>query len=207
MKFGYEGKELKDTIEKYEIKDNKIIIKYLDGSSFSIKYDKSLEKKILERMIDEAKKRDELMDIKTLKTNNKLNLIIKLLSTGLISMMSALALISEDTNNIKYIFETIFSLSLLSIPYNTIKYSNENDKIREKSKELEKYNIFLEMLNDKILFKEISEIKDLNINNLDNYSLNTIKMLKKMLDSYKENMSKNYYIYEERHGRSLKLKS
>ena len=60
MNYGYEGKEDKELIKRYNKDNDKIIINYLDGSQYEIMLNDENEKKILKDMLEQAIERNKI---------------------------------------------------------------------------------------------------------------------------------------------------
>ena len=60
MKYAYETANLSDTIEQYIILNNRLVVKYLNGNVTSVDFSKEEEQKILNLMLEQATRRNEL---------------------------------------------------------------------------------------------------------------------------------------------------
>lgn len=219
MKYGYDGGELADLIDHYEIIDNTIVITYLDGSTYEIKCDEkgNIEKKILDDMLNQAKNRNDSVSLQTMENyKNLLTFVYKIRKIGFIGMWSttlamALENFIHDSNkyDIKYymIFGAVLtlcasaSISLTCVSHYIIeKYGYDESELDSIISEIEKYSIYLSVREELPEFSSnISFYKDLgindsiNINTLDNYSLDQIKELERKLK--KSRKIEKFYSY------------
>lgn len=133
MNFTYKGANLGRTIKKCEVNRDSYDVEYLDGSTSHIYAEASIEK-LKERMIQQAVERDiEMSKSSELNTSQKCFIIAMILET--------LALVLERVSSNRMSF-LIFYLSIIAL-YSTCLFD-----ITYKKRELQKYKLFLEMLDD-----------------------------------------------------------
>ena len=181
MKFTSDGADLGSTIESYSRKGNYYKIKYLDNSESSYVSNNSDEVKRLQNiMLEQARERDahEKISIIKLKRN------ILMVSSYLAALSTCMAY--DKGNDLL----TFISFILTGITDNI--WRNKNEKIRE----LSKYKIFLDMVDDLKLFNESEILKciefeniyqrNFNINEIDKYSCGEIKRIRKQVDKLKK---------------------
>lgn len=183
MNFTYDEANLSKTIKKLQNNGDSYSIEYLDGSSSCYFCSNSNElQKIKDIMIEQAKERQENMDVKNF------DFIKSTYLSG--SVISSLA-VSLAQNKNKNILSGFFLAFLL---FNIYKYRDSSKKI----KELKKYKLFLELLpnlnevnTSEILkcieFDNIYQVP-IDITNLDEYSYNKVK---KIYRTYKLSKSKS----------------
>lgn len=178
MTFNYDNEDISKVIKHFKKENNNYTIKYLDGTT--TKYynsNENHEQELLNRMLNDAIKRD-----KEYYSNYKKNKLIEIASY----MTTILFFI--QTNNIAYkqiniLFWIGIILSFLSLSITA--------KIKYQSKEIKKYHDYLSIIekldkeNNANLIIDYGNGKEkiLNINNLDFYSNNEIKLLLKIKSS------------------------
>lgn len=186
MKFSYEGANLGEIIRKYEVSDEMIAIYLLDRKNpFVIPYNTDVEQKIQECMIEQAKKRQERMNLN--EYNKQLsNAVLVSLFGGVFSVFSTAGLMTAEQVNAQSYFGGLLVYTSSATILSSLIALKQNKKV----KELKKYDIYLsisEQLNnvcDTRLYEGISSKRqNLNINTLDNYSL-------KELESIRDNLNK-----------------
>lgn len=170
----YDGEENEKIISGYKISGEYVEIIYLDGSSELVYKTDNLIKDIENELEIFAKKRDKDL-YKSIEIEKNRNLILFLVSLPL-SLMS-----------IKKNILSIIIVSLLINGYSFCKYLENRNKL----KELKKYRLYLGMMNDlkKDENKDITKViefdsfyrEPININTLDSFSLNDVKVIKKEL--------------------------
>ena len=180
MKYGYESADSQQIIKNYDIIDNKIIINFLDGASHEIPFIEENEISLLNQLLKQAYERKEVRGLNEV----KLELIINLLK-GLTNLSaSGLCLsgvIYSDSISQKFLWGAITTINLLCCGGYGKKYKSSNDEL----KELKKYDIYLsireklETLDNSNIFNWVNKMgQPLNINTLDDYSLNDIKKIR-----------------------------
>ena len=202
MKHGYEGAESGELIQNYKTSNDKIIITYLDGTNYEIPLTEENEIDLLNQMLEQAEERSKKSSIYDLKQNRKKALILTMTQVG-VTALNILNASTADSKGMR-VFASIFGgITALTVVLNGLDYKFENDEI----KELEKYDIYLQIrarlenINDPILFNGIRKQEaPLNINTLDNYSLNDII---KIRDNLKR--SEKYSSYFDKDGNNPTL--
>ena len=204
MKYGYDGGELSNLIDNYKIINNTIVITYLDGSTHEIKCvscdEKDyIERKILDDMLNQAKNRNDSVSLQTMENyKNLLTFVYKIKKIGYSGMWSA-SLTATLRNficekyDIKYyvIIGAVFALCISTIGvsnYMIEKYGYDKSKLDSIISEIEKYSIYLsireelpEFSSNINFYKDLGINDGININTLDNYSLDQIKELERKL--------------------------
>lgn len=186
MKY-FDEEERYKVIENYEIKNGKIIIKYLDGhKSDFLPYSIELEKNILKLMEAQAIERD-------LKYKDYLNALdkstfIKKIKTGIWAVPTVVMVsffyevLGTDSMYDDALAGLLFCVSVAKLALN-VKGLGRNNKVRN---ELIKYHIYLNMKEklDKYdkekVFSGVNK-RNLDINTLDNFSLKDIEKIKSNL--------------------------
>ena len=177
MKYWYFSDEEQEIIKNYSVEDDKIIITYLDNSIKIMNNTKENFDMIINLMIEQATQYvllDEAFNKKDLKTYKSIfGIGILYLSTnGLLPLCFDV----KDLRNIFIAF--LVSGSILTI-VSAFAMKETNNRIND----IEKYKIFLQMINNNNLEKFDS---NLNINTLDNYSLKDIKNIELTLKRSKD---------------------
>lgn len=178
MKFGYYTDEL---IKHYEIVDDKIVIKFLNGTKRAIDNTEENEIKVLDLMLEQAKKRDEYFqeNIEECLENYK-----KLfLSTGILTVVSGFNMLYLDdivAKTTAFNEDSIYHMEELL----TLMVVGKIFRLLQKENELYKYHRYLNLIeeiekcDDPNLFKGVKkEYEILNINTLDFYSSRKINKL------------------------------
>ncbi len=192
MKYGYDGINSSDLIGNYEILNDKIIIKYLDGSSSEIKYTKQDEIKLLNKMFNQAIARSNSYALYFAKSKKRDAIFNEVLS------FCALGLVNVPVNSnlmIEYIIPLIYNICFpIFAIHNYLKYSDVKDEVNE----LKKYDIYLHLRHTLLLLKNnpnafngIEKKGELNINTLDNYSLRDMKKIRNNLTNIELELNKN----------------
>lgn len=205
MKFGYEGKQDKDIIKNFDKADDKIIINFLDGHTIELLLNDKNEEELLITMFNQANERNLSDTAEEIKDLRKHYLMYEIIS---ISMCS-----SNCMNIIKHKIQGdrtfIILYSLLSLSFVIIAIINgKGYKIyNDKLKELKKYAIYIDLVDklkkvEDINGNNILKINNINIdiNNLDNY---TLKEIRKLRDSIKNNINYTKYFDEKESYSSL----
>ena len=190
MKYTYDHIELSSIIEKYKINHDKIIVNFLDGSSYELSLNKENEEIIKRRMLKQAIARDESHALKEAKKKQIKALIWSIFQTYL----TAICISNSYSNNGTMTATMLSYISGIIVVLHGIEFKIDSEEIEE----IEKYKIYLSIkdrLEDNIknpnLYVGVNSIeKELNINTLDNYSLNDIKIIKNNLlkmENYNQN--------------------
>ena len=209
MNYGYIriGANYSTLIKKFEIKDNLIIITNLDGSKYKLEYNEENEKKVLNIMIEQAIERDKTLnnmkcygDFEFEKADLFDYIIKYLINCGescyfytvfggftMTSILSTAIAAMTARNDIAILGNTLLNALLWLTPYPAI---IEYFKDKKMYAEFEKYSIYLNFMeqykkniNNPNLCNGIkTNLPELNINTLDNYSLKDIKTIKNNLD-------------------------
>lgn len=184
MKYGYKNIADKNLIQHYEISDDKIIIKYLDGNVKTIPLTKENESDLLNLMFKQAKDRSTSSALKNARNIKDLmeSLTIKFGSCTALGIILAAVSSSPNVELYSSILSCVVSMPLI---FCGVKCVNKNNEI----KELEKYDMYLSLKNtleknisQPNLFNEVKNKQNvLNINTLDNYSLDDIETIKRNL--------------------------
>ena len=193
MKHGYEGVEAGELIQNYKTSNDKIIITFLDGTNYEMPLTEENEANLLNKMLEQAEERKELSiyDLNQKRTKALIWTITQVGCTALNILGASIA----DSKGMRVFASIVSGITALNVVMNGLDYRFKNDEI----KELEKYDIYLQIrtrlenADDSNLFNGIRKRKQetpLNINTLDNYSLNDIK---KIRDNLKR--SKKYSSY------------
>lgn len=173
MQFGYGDADLGTLIKEYEIISNdEIVITFLDGSRYTTPNTKENEKKILATMLQQAKERDENIDLVSKKGD-------RTTSFALISLLFCLDITKPyDSITVKTIG---LMTKMTTLFYFLFKETDRSIRFEE----YEKYSIYLknkdkiESLDEKIVFAGIdNDDLELNINTLDLYSLKELKKIR-----------------------------
>lgn len=190
MKYTYENIELSSIIEKYKINYDKIIVNFLDGSSYELPLNKENEEIIKRRMLKQAIARDESDALKEAKKKQIKALIWSIFQTYL----TAICISNSYSNNGTMTATMLSYISGIIVVLHGIEFKIDSEEIEE----IEKYKIYLSIkdrlkdnIKSPILYVGVNSIeKELNINTLDNYSLNDIKIIKNNLlkmENYNQN--------------------
>lgn len=184
MKYGYGNVKNEELIQNYKTSDDKIVITFLDGSNYEIPLTEENEVDLLNQMLEQAYDRSKSWALCNAKQKKEkaLKWVIAEVSLTLLDVLNA----TINDSNIIRIFCGIFGcITSLCIVKNSVKYKFGNDEI----KELQKYDIYLSIrealeknIADLNLLKGVKSHQEvLNINTLDDYSLNDIKIVQRNL--------------------------
>lgn len=180
MKFGYDGADLSELIEKYEVSFDGITIHFLDGSYYRQKYTPENIQKLNSLMLVQAiNRRDNIVLndlIKEWEEKKKISF-----GTAIICGLSCGSILI--TEELFYIAIYLISASLSG--GFCLRFSKQNKELKEKIEELEKYEIFLSIkeeiennIHNSNLFNEVqNELKLIDINSLDDCSLEDVKQI------------------------------
>lgn len=179
MKFGYDSADSKYLIQNYSIENGKIIINFLDGSHYDIDLTENNEQTLLNKMLDQAEKRNNSNALHKALFSRKVKLL-PTLSNGILATLML-------GNYIVYSKKIVLLIGLLA-SLCAGKYGGQFKSYSDEVNELIKYDIYLsirerlEKINDPNIFSGIDNGQTLlNINTLDNYSLKEIKQIRKNL--------------------------
>lgn len=205
MKYGYEGAETGELIQNYKTSNDKIIITFLDGSNYEIPLTQENENDLLNQMLEQAQERSESSSLYDAKKRRIKALIWTITQVGF-TMLSIFNYFNADSKGKRIFNSVIAGITALTVVIDGLSYKFSNDEI----KELEKYDIYLsirerlENANDPNLFNGIiKQGVQLNINTLDNYSLNDIK---KIRDNLKRSEKYSSYFNKEDNNPTLTKK-
>ena len=182
MKFWDEYCNKGEIIDNYEKSESSIIINYLDGSNYVLPLSKENENKIMDLMLKQAILRDCTKNFEDIQDKKKItfqNQIVSGLATIAFGGIVFLANKNEkDLITLIASIETI--ISGITFIINGLAFMVNSEELNE----LVKYHLYLEYkerLDKEIdninLFEGIRGNKILNINTLDNYSLDEIKKI------------------------------
>ena len=182
MKFWDEYCNKGEIIDNYEKSESSIIINYLDGSNYVLPLSKENENKIMDLMLKQAILRDctkNFEDIQDKKKITSQNQIVSGLATIAFGGISFLANKNEK-DLITFIASIETIISGITFIINGLAFMVNSEELNE----LVKYHLYLEYkerLDKEIdninLFEGIRSNTILNINTLDNYSLDEIKKI------------------------------
>lgn len=182
MKFWDDYCNKSEIIDNYEKSESSIIINYLDGSNYVLPLSKENENKIIDLMIKQAILRDCTKNFEDIQDKKKItfqNQIVSGLATIAFGGIVFLANKNEkDLITLIASIETI--ISGITFIINGLSFMVNSEELNE----LLKYHLYLEYkerLDKEIdninLFEGIRGNTILNINTLDNYSLDEIKKI------------------------------
>ena len=187
MKYGYEGADLSELINNYKVEGDKIVVTFLDKSTFEVALTEGTEKTLLEEMLKQAYDRNtsEEMCLAQKRKRRAITLGIYQSIIGISAAFFACA----NYNNVQ--FFTIFFTGLvgIGITLNGIDYKIQKSEIEE----LEKYDLYLNLrrkivgVPNEILFAGIkSDERNININNLDDFSLSDVKRINQNIKRFQK---------------------
>ena len=193
MKHGYEGAESGELIQNYKTSNDKIIITFLDGTNYEIPLTEENEIDLLNQI------KSSIYD---LKQKRKKALIWTMTQVGF-TILNIVNASTTDSKGMRVFASILGGITAFNVVIKGLDYKFKNDEI----KELEKYEIYLQIrarlenINDPNLFNGIRKQETpLNINTLDNYSLNDII---KIRDNLKR--SEKYSSYFDKDGNNPTL--
>ena len=192
MKYGYEGADLSELINNYKVEGDKIVVTFLDKSTFEVALTEGTEKTLLEEMLKQAYDRStsEEMCLAQKRKRRAITLGIYQSIIGISAAFFACA----NYNNVQ--FFTIFFTGLvgIGITLNGIDYKIQKSEIEE----LEKYDLYLNLrrkivgVPNEILFAGIkSDERNININNLDDFSLSDVKRINQNIKRFQKYLQAN----------------
>lgn len=179
MRHGFANMQ-SELIKNYKVSNNTVIITYLDGSVCEIPFSEDFETDLLNRMLEQAQKRNEMVSVDDLKEKRRQALfwLATQLSFGTLSVSNVVVSDSERMSLISGLLGGIIALTAV---VHGASYKFYNDEI----KELEKYAIYLS-IRERLENIDVPQVFDgvknpelpLNINTIDNYSLNDIRKIR-----------------------------
>lgn len=182
MKFWDEYCNKGEIIDNYEKSESSIIINYLDGSNYVLPLSKENENKIMDLMIKQAILRDCTKNFEDIQDKKKItfqNQIVSGLATIAFGGIAFLANKNEK-DLITFIASIETIISGITFIINGLAFMVNSEELNE----LVKYHLYLEYkerLDKEIdninLFEGIRGNTILNINTLDNYSLDEIRKI------------------------------
>ena len=192
MKYWYEGADLSELINNYKVEGDKIVVTFLDKSTFEVALTVGTEKTLLEEMLKQAYDRNtsEEMCLAQKRKRRAITLGIYQSIIGISAAFFACA----NYNNVQ--FFTIFFTGLvgIGITLNGIDYKIQKSEIEE----LEKYDLYLNLrrkivgVPNEILFAGIkSDERNININNLDDFSLSDVKRINQNIKRFQKYLQAN----------------
>lgn len=197
MKYGYENISGEKLIQHYEISNNKIIIKYLDGTIDEMLFTKENESNLLKIMFEQAKSRSKSAALKKA-ISEKLFMASWTVRFGGFTMLSLLLAIVSSSHDAELYACIVSCFTGIPSIFCGARYASKNSEI----KELEKYDIYLS-IKDRLernisrpsLFYEVNNKQDvLNINTLDNYSLKDILTIRHNLEEIEQYNRSNAHV-------------
>lgn len=186
MNYGYKGAKDEDLIKNYTrvLRDNKIEITFLDGSTHEIPLSAENEQALLDKMLEQAKARSESSALKNAEQNRK-NAMSSAFLKAITLMITGAFYNGVDSNAMKEFYGIFGGVTALAMTIQGVRVALTSKEI----KELKKYDLYLsikgrlEEKNKNNLFNGIEgHFEGLNINTLDNYSLKDIERIKEYLD-------------------------
>lgn len=174
MTFGYVGESKKDLISDYKVSGDKILVNFLDGSTYSTPFSNKNELKILSIMLKQAEDR---RDKGSLEKTEKMVIAhcMGMITTFLVTTFSIATLSAAQM--VPTFVIVYFTLGMLANHYGLLQQ-------RYKLDELQKYDIFLDMKDEletaskEEVFKGVkNKQKTLNINTIDKYSLDEVRQI------------------------------
>lgn len=169
-------------IKNYKIEGNEIVINYLDDTTERMPYTKDNAQKLQEKMIEQAKERDEQVEPDFYKKKRRKELS-DVNSYVIYTMLNTSTFLHTDLEWLRIAAGIMVLVSGSFVTYSSIQAKQLNDK----RKELEKYRLYLSMIkqNQNSIAPPILKYKNelVNINTLDNFSLRDIKKLNKSLQT------------------------
>lgn len=189
MRFWFDYEKGRMVIGNYEIIDGKININYIyDNKTETIDYSEEKEKELIEKMLEQAKERDNnitVNDFKQIRLVDDFKLICNLSFGVFCSTMAYYQALGRD-------LRIIYSCAIIISSIMSYYAQNRRTMVNIMIDELTKYKIYLSMQKElednynEATFKGIKMFDGVfNINTLDNYSLNEVKRIKKNLDKNK----------------------
>ena len=179
MKYGYAHANLGELIRNYKVSNDKIIITFLDGSSKEIPFTEQNEAELLNEMLKQAKimimyKSEHDLEVE------KYDVLRRAIRMIPITFLDYVTANKSDTYQVvRTLSGVLCGLTALTIVTSSFIYNLKANELNE----LKKYRMYLYMKEaidktDAYLFKGVkTKGMPLNINTLDNYSLNDIEQI------------------------------
>lgn len=179
MKYGYAHANLGELIRNYKVSNDKIIITFLDGSSKEIPFTEQNEAELLNEMLKQAKimimyKSEHDLEVE------KYDVLRRAIRMIPITFLNYVTANKSDTYQVvRTLSGVLCGLTALTIVTSSFIYNLKANELNE----LKKYRMYLYMKEaidktDAYLFKGVkTKGMPLNINTLDNYSLNDIEQI------------------------------
>ena len=170
MTFNFGSNTYGDTIRHVDVKDKDIVIEYLNNDVDLIPYNVDNLNKIKQRMIDQAKERNNSKEAEKLfyARNNSKSMVLKNITMNAICIaINAYFIASSPDTRLRWFYVILILIYLFfatTFIRKVIKFKNLTD---DKIEELEKYDEFLTLQED-------FEKNGISINDLDNFSLDEI---------------------------------
>ena len=181
MKYSYNEISKSEIIEKYEKKDNKLVIHFLDGYEYEIEYSKENEEKVLYRMLNQA--RDFVLN------NKEPDRYTFSFYLAHVIVGTVYCKLIESAHPDFTFWEVVGTSTLYLAIYDTIKYSTYKLKDRSKRKYIDKYKRFINIYDDLIEYNNETN-ESLTINDLDDLSLKEVKVLERKIKNRRETYCK-----------------
>lgn len=183
MKYGYARANFEELIRNYKVSNDKIIITFLDGSRKEIPFTEQNEAELLNEMLKQAKIMRMNKSEHDLKVE-KYDVLRRAIRMIPITFLDYVTANNSDTYQVVRTLSGVFcGLTALTIVTSSFIYNLKANELNE----LKKYKMYLDMKEDidktdAYLFKGVkTKGMPLNINTLDNYSLNDIKQIRNNL--------------------------
>ena len=186
MKYSFSGRSPLDIIRNYRIVDNEIIITYLPSYEERLPFTVENEVKVLEKMLLQARDRSECFSLENAKKDRDYYLP-RIISHSLLALSNTINLCKTNSQYVKSLAGFALTLCSISVAFASYEYCKRNNRI----KDVEKYNIYLELkdkldeLNNSLNSSIPIELEKngiiLNINTLDDFSLREIKQFRKKI--------------------------
>ncbi len=186
MNYGYKEAKNEDLIKNYirVLRDNKIEITFLDGSTYEMPLTAENEKALLDKMLEQAKARSESGALKNAIQNRK-GAMVSVLFKAITLVLAGAFYNGVDSNSLKAFYGAFGGITAIAMTIQGVNFALTSKEIEE----LKKYDLYLsikERLEEKNRCNLINGIEgnfeNLNINTLDNHSLKEIERIKDYLD-------------------------
>ena len=192
MKYGYEGADLSELINNYKIEGDKIVITYLDKSTFDVAFTESTEKTLLEEMLKQAYDRNASEEMCLAQKRKRRATMLIVYETIVGALVGVLSFINKD--ELQTLDILFLEADAMFITLNGIDYKIQKSEIEE----LEKYDLYLNMRSkivgvpNEILLNGIkSDERGISINNLDNFSLSDGKRINQNINRFHKYSQEN----------------
>ena len=183
MKYGYARANFEELIRNYKVSNDKIIITFLDGSRKEIPFTEQNEAELLNEMLKQAKimRMNKSEHVLKVEKYDALRGAIRMIPITFSDYVTANK--SDAYQVVRTLAGVFWGLAALTIVTSSFIYNLKANELNE----LKKYKMYLDMKEDidktdAYLFKGVkTKGMPLNINTLDNYSLNDIKQIRNNL--------------------------